>query len=420
MANHDPRIDAYIAKSAEFARPILEHLRARARRLPRGRGKHQVEHAVLQLQGGADVHDGGVQAALQLRLLAVEGGHRRQRQGRHGPVRQARLAEGSAAGEAAHRIPEKGDGTERSRREEVAPESRRKARADPAGRPGRVLAQKKHAAARKSWTKASVPAHSASTSTGSSRQKPMPLARNASPPRWSGWPKASDATGNTKNAEAHLMGRLSRDDPPCPLAAVRTVAAERARSDADVPPPSTRSTHRRSPTAWPPSRPNCPAWMPCANASGRRLQHYPWLVWEEAGEVLAYAYAGRFRERAAYDWIAETSIYVRADAHRRGIARQLYGVLLDVMRLQGINQAVGVITLPGTASVAMHETMGFCRCRRMAPVRLQARAMVGCGRMAKAVADACRLAAADRPVSATWSAPRDFTSCWLHRQPAIP
>ncbi|HWX67160.1 MAG TPA: GNAT family N-acetyltransferase [Rhodanobacter sp.] len=90
-----------------------------------------------------------------------------------------------------------------------------------------------------------------------------------------------------------------------------------------------------------------------------RLQHYPWLVWEEAGDVLAYAYAGRFRERAAYDWIAETSIYVRADAHRRGIARQLYGVLLDTMRLQGINQAVGVITLPGTVSVAMHEAMGF-------------------------------------------------------------
>jgi L-amino acid N-acyltransferase YncA len=90
-----------------------------------------------------------------------------------------------------------------------------------------------------------------------------------------------------------------------------------------------------------------------------RLQHYPWLVWEEAGDVLAYAYAGRFRERAAYDWIAETSIYVRADAHRRGIARRLYGVLLDVMRLQGITQAVGVITLPGTVSVAMHAAMGF-------------------------------------------------------------
>lgn len=90
-----------------------------------------------------------------------------------------------------------------------------------------------------------------------------------------------------------------------------------------------------------------------------RLQRYPWLVWEEAGDVLAYAYAGRFRERAAYDWIAETSIYVRADAYRRGIARTLYGVLLEVMQLQGVNQAVGVITLPGSISVALHEHMGF-------------------------------------------------------------
>lgn len=90
-----------------------------------------------------------------------------------------------------------------------------------------------------------------------------------------------------------------------------------------------------------------------------RLANHPWLVWEEDGQVLAYAYAGRFRERAAYDWIAETSIYVREDARRRGIARRLYGALLDTMRLQGINQAVGVITLPGDTSVAMHEAMGF-------------------------------------------------------------
>jgi L-amino acid N-acyltransferase YncA len=90
-----------------------------------------------------------------------------------------------------------------------------------------------------------------------------------------------------------------------------------------------------------------------------RLEHYPWLVWDEGGHVLAYAYATRFRERAAYDWIAETSIYVHAEARRRGIARTLYGRLLDAMRLQGINQAVGVITLPGYSSVTLHESMGF-------------------------------------------------------------
>ena len=90
-----------------------------------------------------------------------------------------------------------------------------------------------------------------------------------------------------------------------------------------------------------------------------RLANHPWLVWEEDGDVLAYAYAGRFRERAAYDWIAETSIYVDEKARRRGIARRLYSALLGAMRLQGINQAVGVITLPGDTSVAMHESMGF-------------------------------------------------------------
>ncbi|MBB3227161.1 phosphinothricin acetyltransferase [Luteibacter sp. Sphag1AF] len=90
-----------------------------------------------------------------------------------------------------------------------------------------------------------------------------------------------------------------------------------------------------------------------------RMQTYPWLIWEEDGQVLAYAYCGRFRERAAYDWIAETSIYVHENARRRGIARRLYGTLLEVMNLQHINQAVGVITLPGDTSVALHESMGF-------------------------------------------------------------
>ena len=53
------------------------------------------------------------------------------------------------------------------------------------------------------------------------------------------------------------------------------------------------------------------------------LQHSPWLVREASGNVLACTYADRFRERAAYDWIAETSIYVHDDARRCGIARRL-------------------------------------------------------------------------------------------------
>ncbi|CAM5486397.1 hypothetical protein RLIN73S_06583 [Rhodanobacter lindaniclasticus] len=77
---------------------------------------------------------------------------------------------------------------------------------------------------------------------------------------------------------------------------------------------------------------------------------------------------------------------MHADAQRRGIARRLYGVLLDAMRLQGLTQAVGVITLPGAASVAMHEAMGFTPAG-VAPVRLEAGAMVD---VAKAGRNSCR------------------------------
>ena len=51
---------------------------------------------------------------------------------------------------------------------------------------------------------------------------------------------------------------------------------------------------------------------------------YPWLVWEEAGEILGYAYASAPYTRAAYAWCAEPSIYLRADAKGRGIGTELY------------------------------------------------------------------------------------------------
>lgn len=103
--------------------------------------------------------------------------------------------------------------------------------------------------------------------------------------------------------------------------------------------------------------------VPCVAEMRRRmldrLPHYPWLVHESDGRVDAYAYAGRYRERAAYDWVVETSVYVAPHALRRGIARRLYTALLDVLALQGFTQAMGVITLPGNTSVALHEVLGF-------------------------------------------------------------
>lgn len=86
---------------------------------------------------------------------------------------------------------------------------------------------------------------------------------------------------------------------------------------------------------------------------------YPWIVAEEDGAVVSFAYASRFRVRLAYRFCAETSIYVARDARGRGLGRALYGALFDIMRRQGFTEAMASITLPNAASVAVHEAFGF-------------------------------------------------------------
>jgi L-amino acid N-acyltransferase YncA len=86
---------------------------------------------------------------------------------------------------------------------------------------------------------------------------------------------------------------------------------------------------------------------------------HPWLVAEEAGEVLGYAYATQHRARAAYRWAVDTSVYVSPEHHRRGIGRALYDVLLPLLHEQGMYSACAGITLPNEASVALHERLGF-------------------------------------------------------------
>ena len=78
-----------------------------------------------------------------------------------------------------------------------------------------------------------------------------------------------------------------------------------------------------------------------------------------ATTVLGYAYASRHRDRAAYQWSIDVSVYVRADAHRRGIGRALYAALLRIVTAQGFYRAYAGITLPNASSVGLHEAMGF-------------------------------------------------------------
>jgi L-amino acid N-acyltransferase YncA len=89
------------------------------------------------------------------------------------------------------------------------------------------------------------------------------------------------------------------------------------------------------------------------------LGQYPWLVCEANGEIQGYVYATQHRERAAYRWSVDTTVYVRKGLHRQGVGRALYTSLLAVLPLQNYVNAYAGITLPNPASVGLHEAMGF-------------------------------------------------------------
>ena len=80
---------------------------------------------------------------------------------------------------------------------------------------------------------------------------------------------------------------------------------------------------------------------------------YPWLVvtnGDPEGGVLGYAYATRFRERPAYQYVVETSIYLASGTQGQGNGRQLYNALIDTLRAQGFVHAIGSIALPNDHS----------------------------------------------------------------------
>lgn len=90
---------------------------------------------------------------------------------------------------------------------------------------------------------------------------------------------------------------------------------------------------------------------------------YPYLVCEEEGRVLGYAYAHYPWERAAYQWNAELSIYLDPAATGRGLGKKLYALLEELLRLQGINTLYGVVAMPNGRSEGLHRAMGFtCQC----------------------------------------------------------
>lgn len=86
---------------------------------------------------------------------------------------------------------------------------------------------------------------------------------------------------------------------------------------------------------------------------------YPYIVCEVDGEIAGYAYAHLYKERAAYRWNVEVTIYLSPAFHRRGIGRALMERLLEMLRRQGVRMAYSCITLPNPASTGLHAAMGF-------------------------------------------------------------
>jgi phosphinothricin acetyltransferase len=86
---------------------------------------------------------------------------------------------------------------------------------------------------------------------------------------------------------------------------------------------------------------------------------FPWLVAEADDEILGYAYAHPHRDRGAYDWAVETSVYVDEEYQRAGVASSLYETLFELLERQGHVQAYAGIALPNPQSVGFHGSMGF-------------------------------------------------------------
>ena len=97
-------------------------------------------------------------------------------------------------------------------------------------------------------------------------------------------------------------------------------------------------------------------WLADREAHAER---YPWLVAERGRVIGGLAYGKSFNSRAAYDWTAEVSIYLREGLQGQGLGTLLYGRLIPTLDAQGYRCLVAGITTPNEGSVRLHERFGF-------------------------------------------------------------
>lgn len=91
-------------------------------------------------------------------------------------------------------------------------------------------------------------------------------------------------------------------------------------------------------------------------------EKYPWLVYEENGKILGYAYGGPLYTRSAYQWTVEDSVYISPEAKGKGIGTLLLEKLLDILKKQGFCVCYSLIVSDNIPSLKMHEKFGFSKC----------------------------------------------------------
>ena len=86
---------------------------------------------------------------------------------------------------------------------------------------------------------------------------------------------------------------------------------------------------------------------------------YPFIVFEEDNKILGYAYGSKFRPKPAYNYVVESTVYVKHTAHGKQIGTKLYAELLQQLKNINLHTVLGVLTIPNDASIKLHEKFGF-------------------------------------------------------------
>lgn len=103
----------------------------------------------------------------------------------------------------------------------------------------------------------------------------------------------------------------------------------------------------------------CPSLESWSERIDETLENFPWIVVEIGDEIAGYAYAYKHRERVAYSWSCEVSVYLQAKFQKKGLAKILYAKLMEILKFQGFINVYAIVTTPNLASEKFHQDFGF-------------------------------------------------------------